>query len=117
MTQINLTNIGGQIAKQDERYTVTDNNTLNNLVLSSTRLEPMKSTTGHQHAGQEEVYMFIEGSGKMDLDDLTIDFNKGDIVLIQDNVFHRVHAGPEGAYFICVFDGYRYDKHAVLGYN
>jgi len=115
--KITLNDIGGKIAKQDERYTVTDNTTLNNLVLSSTRLEPLKSTNGHSHVGQEEVYMFIEGSGKIDLDDSTIDFCKGDIVLIENNVFHRVHAGPEGAYFVCVFDGYRYDKHVVLGYN
>ena len=117
MSQLTFNNVGGQVVKSDERYTVTDNTSLNHLVLSSTRLEPMKSTTGHSHQGQEEVYMFVEGSGKMELDDSTVEFKKGDIILIKDGVFHRVHAGSNGAYFVCVFDGYRYDAHVVLGYN
>tara|TARA_B110000037_G_scaffold43523_1_gene53550 strand:- start:7968 stop:8294 length:327 start_codon:yes stop_codon:yes gene_type:complete len=100
-------NIKGKIAKQDERYVVEDNTTLKNLVLSSTDLQPMKSTSGHKHAGQEEVYYFVKGSGKMELDKKTISFVEGDIVLIEDGVFHRVHAGPHGAYFLCVFDGRR----------
>ena len=100
-------NIKGKIAKQDERYVVEDNTTLKNLVLSSTDLQPMKSTSGHKHAGQEEVYYFVKGSGKMELDKKTISFIEGDIVLIEDGVFHRVHAGPHGAYFLCVFDGRR----------
>jgi quercetin dioxygenase-like cupin family protein len=43
----------------------------------------------------------------MDLDDATFHVGVGDIVLIEDDVFHRVHAGPDGCYFICVFDGKR----------
>ena len=31
----------------------------------------------------------------------------GDVILIQDGWFHRVHAGPRGCYFVCVFDGKR----------
>jgi len=100
-------NIKGKIAKQDDRYTVIDNTSLNNLVLSSTDLKPTMSTSGHSHAGQEEVYYFVNGSGKMELDTKTITFVEGDVVLIEDGVFHRVHAGPHGAYFLCVFDGSR----------
>jgi mannose-6-phosphate isomerase-like protein (cupin superfamily) len=100
-------NIEGVVVKQDERYIVKDNTLLNNLVFSSTRLNPRKSTSGHKHEGQEEVYMFIEGSGTMDLDDTTFNVNSGDTVLIEDGVFHRVHAGNEELYFVCVFDGRR----------
>ncbi len=56
-------NVGGEIAKEDERYKVVDNTTLKGLVLSSTDLNPGHSTSGHKHAGQEEVYMFIRGKG------------------------------------------------------
>lgn len=31
----------------------------------------------------------------------------GDVVLIPDGAFHRVHAGDNGCYFVCVFDGKR----------
>ena len=99
--------IGGEVVKEDDRYVVKDNKFLKNLVVSSTKLEAKKSTSGHSHAGQEEVYHFVKGSGRMELDDKTINVKVGDIVLIEDGVFHRVHAGPHGCYFICVFDGRR----------
>lgn len=106
--RLSINDIGGEVAKQDERYVVKDNTTLNNLVVSSTRLKARKSTSGHKHEGQEEVYYFIEGTGKMDLDDQTIKVQPGDVVLIEDGVFHRVHAGMyEELYFVCVFDGRR----------
>jgi len=105
-----MKDIGGEIAKMDDKYIVRDNNTLQNLVLSSTQLRPNKSTTGHAHKGQEEVYFFVSGDGRMELDDSTIEVGPGDVVLIQDGVFHRVHAGMHGCYFVCVFDGRRYDK-------
>ena len=106
--RLSVNDIGGEVAKQDERYVVKDNTTLKNLVVSSTRLQPRKSTSGHKHEGQEEVYYFIEGTGKMELDDDTIKVQPGDVVLIEDGVFHRVHAGMyEELYFVCVFDGRR----------
>ena len=60
-------NVGGEVAKEDERYKVVDNTLLKGLVLSSTDLNPGHSTSGHKHAGQEEVYMFINGKGSMTL--------------------------------------------------
>jgi len=104
---VNINNIGGSITKEDDRYTVKDNTLLNNLVVSSTDLKPMKSTSGHNHKGQEEVYFFIRGNGKMELDGKEMVVKEGDTVLIEDGVFHRVHAGPKGCYFVCVFNGKR----------
>lgn len=108
MSKVNIQDIVGEIAKQDERYTVTDNKTLKNLVLSSTRLQPKCATNGHSHEGQEEIYFFVSGSGKMQLGEEYINFIEGDVILIPDGVFHKVSAGPFGAYFVCVFDGKRY---------
>ena len=100
--------IGGDIVKDDHRYIVKDNTSLSNLVVSSTMLSAKQSTTGHRHAGQEEVYMFVSGSGKMELDHNIFDVTAGDTVLIQDNVFHKVHNTTDfGLKFICVFDGGR----------
>jgi|TARA_B100001093_G_C26222149_1_gene756615 quercetin dioxygenase-like cupin family protein len=105
--KLTIDDIGGEVVKEDDRYVVKDNKLLNNLVVSSTDLKAKMSTSGHSHAGQEEVYYFVKGSGKMELDDKTINVKAGDVVLIEDNVFHRVHAGPRGCYFVCVFDGRR----------
>jgi mannose-6-phosphate isomerase-like protein (cupin superfamily) len=107
MKKLNMYDIGGDIVKEDERYIVRDNKSLNNLIVSSTDLKPNKNTTGHKHLGQEEVYYFLRGFGKMELDNDLLDVSAGDIILIEDNVFHKVYAGKEGLYFLCVFDGKR----------
>lgn len=100
--------VGGTVVKQDDRYIVKDNTELQNLIVSSTRLYPGKSTSGHRHAGQEEVYQFIHGQGEMELDSDRFAVNAGDMVLIKDNVFHRVfNTGTTELYFVCVFDGKR----------
>jgi quercetin dioxygenase-like cupin family protein len=52
--------------------------------------------------------MFLEGYGTIELDDITHNVEAGDTVLIEDGVFHRVHAGNEELYFVCVFDGKRH---------
>ena len=101
-------NKGWNIVKQDERYVVTDNNILNNLVASTTYLNPSHSTTGHKHPGQEEVYIFMQGSGSMEIDERTLEVKAGDVVLIEDGEFHRVHnSGQEILEVVCVFDGKR----------
>jgi len=69
-------NIEGKIVKEDDRYIVKDNTSLNNLVVSTTSLHPNKSTSGHKHEGQEEVYIFMKGSGRMELDDKVFDVKR-----------------------------------------
>lgn len=103
--------IGGEVVKDNETYVLKDNRTLNNLVLSSTRLYRGQSTRGHRHPGQEEVYFFVSGYGKMivgneDGEPFTV--HAGDVVLIPDGVFHRViNDGDIDMLFNCVFDGKR----------
>jgi oxalate decarboxylase/phosphoglucose isomerase-like protein (cupin superfamily) len=103
--------IGGDVVKQDDRYVVKDNHYLNTLILSSTELNPGKETTGHRHAGQEEVYFFISGSGRMIVDgDQYNEFgvNAGDVVMIPDGAFHKViNHTEQSLYFVCVFAGQR----------
>tara|TARA_B100000927_G_scaffold288756_1_gene283956 strand:- start:5673 stop:6005 length:333 start_codon:yes stop_codon:yes gene_type:complete len=106
---LNQNDIGGYVAKEDDRYIVKDNPFGNTLVISSTRLRGGQETTGHEHDGQEEVYFFIEGEGIIELDSLYTNVKAGDIVPIQDGVFHKVYNSSDDndLYFICVFDGKR----------
>ena len=100
--------VGGKLIKDNAQYQLFDNKTLKNLMLSKTKLRAGQSTNGHRHAGQEEVYMFTKGQGKMELDHKIFDVTAGDTVLIEDNVFHKVHNNTDfGLEFICVFDGGR----------
>ena len=105
--KVNINAIGGSIAKQDERYIVKDNQFGNKLVLSSTLLEPNMSTSGHFHNGQEEVYFFVSGEGEMELNSDRFKVRPGDVVNIEDGVFHRVFntQSNQQLYFVCVFDG------------
>ena len=68
-TRLTLNDIGGVIVKNNDTYLLKDNDHLNNLVVSSTELKPFRKTTGHSHAGQEEVYIFVHGTGVMKIDD------------------------------------------------
>ena len=100
--------VGGTVVKRDDRYTVKDNTELKRLVVSSTCLHRGMSTSGHKHEGQEEVYQFIYGTGKMELDGDKFTVAPGDIVLVKDGVFHRVYNdGACDLYFVCVFEGAR----------
>ena len=104
----NESNIGGEIVKDNETYLLKDNKTLKNLVLSSTCLYRGQMTRGHSHAGQEEVYFFVKGTGMMMVDEEKFRVEQGDVVLIPDGAFHRViNDGEMNLVFNCVFDGNR----------
>tara|TARA_Y100001970_G_scaffold22173_1_gene25533 strand:+ start:5473 stop:5802 length:330 start_codon:yes stop_codon:yes gene_type:complete len=106
--RLNILDIGGKVVKDDDRYIVKDNDSLNNLVVSSTDLKPGKSTSGHKHAGQEEVYNFVKGEGKMKVDEDIFSVKEGDVILIEDGKFHQViNDSNKNLYFVCVFDGSR----------
>ena len=107
MQKVDIKDIGGYVAKEDDRYVVKDNPFGNTLILSSTFLQAGKETSGHKHDGQEEVYFFVRGNGEMELDSERFEVKAGDIVNIEDGVFHRVYNTNDNAqlYFVCVFDG------------
>jgi oxalate decarboxylase/phosphoglucose isomerase-like protein (cupin superfamily) len=111
MYKVNEFDVGGNVIKDDETYLIKDNKTLNDLVLSSTKLLKGKETRGHRHPGQEEVYFFVQGWGKMIVgneDSEPFDVSPGDIILIPDGAFHKViNDGEMHMLFNCVFNGTR----------
>ena len=110
--KINLDKTDSKVIHSNETYDVIDNTDLNNLIVSKTILHPGKETRGHNHSGQEEVYIFMRGKGKMIVGSETHLVKHGSIVLIQDGDFHKVWNTGDETYdgdleFICVFDGGR----------
>ena len=100
--------IGGDVVKDNETYVLRDNKILKNLILSQTILHRDQSTRGHHHDGQEEIYFFVHGVGRMIINDEEFTVKSGDIVLIPDGAFHRViNTGESDFIFKCVFDGNR----------
>ena len=112
--KVNTKFIGGELIKENAQYTLRDNKRLNNLVLSSTKLNANQRTNGHDHDGQEEVYIFTKGKGEMIIqeknrEECRFPVQEGDIVLIPDGAFHQViNSSHLGLFFVCIFDGVRY---------
>ena len=110
--KIKLDNTDSKVIHTNETYDVIDNTNLKNLIVSKTILHEGKETSGHNHKGQEEVYIFTEGYGAMQIDDEKFLVSKGDVVLIPDGAFHKVwntspYKANDDLEFICVFDGGR----------
>ena len=96
-----------ELVKSDETYDIHDLK-MEHLVVSTTLLHAGKETKGHKHPGQEEeVYLCLEGSGKMQIGEETAAFVKGDLVTIPAGSFHKVINGSdEDLLFLCVFEKY-----------
>ncbi len=110
--KIKLDKTDSKVIHSNETYDVIDNTNLDNLIVSKTILHEGKETGGHNHKGQEEVYIFTEGRGIMQIDDDKFPVSKGDIVLIPDGAFHKVYntsnyKANNPLIFVCVFDGGR----------
>ena len=106
--KIKLDKTDSKVIKSNEKYDVIDNTNLDKLIVSKTELHPGKETSGHNHSGQEEVYIFTNGKGSMVVGTKTYNVKTGDIVLIPDGDFHKVfNEGDDDLIFTCVFDGGR----------
>ena len=110
--KIKLDKTDSKVVHSNETYDVIDNTNLDKLIVSKTILHPGKETGGHNHSGQEEVYIFTSGKGSMLVGTKTYDVKMGDIVLIPDGEFHKVWNTGDETYdgdliFTCVFDGGR----------
>jgi quercetin dioxygenase-like cupin family protein len=55
---------------------------------------------GHSHAEQEEVYLVIDGSARVKLDDEEIELQRLDAVRIGTGVTRGLAAGPDGTELI-----------------
>ena len=99
----------GDMVKNNDTYKVIDIIVLKGLIVSKTILQPGKETGGHKHPGQEEVYQFVHGAGRMKIDDKMIQVTAGDVILVEDGAFHKVFndSTHENLTFVCVFDGKR----------
>ena len=57
---------------------------------------------GHRHLEQEEVYVVVGGSGRLNLDDEIIDVVEWDVIRVAPDVMHAFEAGPDGLDLLCV---------------
>ena len=108
--KIELTPQDSTVVYSNETYDVIDNTFLNDLTRSKTSLHIGRSTRGHRHEGQEEIYFFEGGCGTMELGEESFHVQAGDIIAISDGLFHKVvnHGYATGDLtFTTVFNGKR----------
>ncbi len=97
----------GRVVKKTDVYTILDVSLLENLVVSMTILHHGHETSGHSHSEADEVYFFVDGNGRMQLDEEKIDVKAKDIVLIPRGKFHKVfNESKNDLVFVCVFEKY-----------
>jgi mannose-6-phosphate isomerase-like protein (cupin superfamily) len=76
---------------------------LENSGLSYLRIAPkFRMPFGHSHRQQEEVYVLVDGSARMKIDDETIDLQQWDAVRVHRDSTRSFEGGPEGALFLAV---------------
>jgi mannose-6-phosphate isomerase-like protein (cupin superfamily) len=92
---------------QTEPFTTKDGSTIRELMhaanqsLAEATLAAGQATERHYHALSEELYSFLEGGGRLEIDGEERDVAAGDTVLIPPGARHTITAGPEGARFLC----------------
>jgi mannose-6-phosphate isomerase-like protein (cupin superfamily) len=69
--------------------------------LSYQRLAPgARFPYGHHHKTQEEVYVVVEGRGRMKLDDEVVDIESWDAIRVGKDTVRSFEAGSDGLAFL-----------------
>jgi len=97
-----------KLIRNNKIYKVYDLPKLEDIEISLTELKSHKSTKGHSHKEVDEVYIFVKGSGTMELGKKTIKVKAGDIVPVKEGVFHRVQNPTDKILsFWAIFEKYK----------
>ena len=71
---------------------------LSNCGLSHFKIAPdFRVPFGHKHSEQEEVYLVLDGTARVKLDDEVVELGAWDAVRIPVDTMRGMEAGPEGA--------------------
>jgi mannose-6-phosphate isomerase-like protein (cupin superfamily) len=70
--------------------------------LAEASLAPGQATERHYHALSEEIYLVVEGTGRLRVDDDERRVGAGDAVLIPPRAWHGIVGGDAGVRFLCV---------------
>jgi mannose-6-phosphate isomerase-like protein (cupin superfamily) len=57
---------------------------------------------GHTHSGQEEVYVVLEGSGRIKVEDEVVELEKWDAIRIPSGTTRQFESGPDGLEIIAI---------------
>ena len=76
---------------------------LSNFGLSYQRLEPgFRVPFGHTHGEQEEVYVVLNGTGRVKVDDEIVELAQWDAIRVPGEAKRALEAGPDGMEIIAI---------------
>ena len=94
--------VGGRVEGIEGRFGRTPLES-EHLGVSLFRYAPGKrSNTGHQHREQEEAYVIVAGSGRINLDGEVHELREWDVVRVSPSVVRAFEAGPDGIEFVAI---------------
>ena len=64
--------------------------------LAEATLEPGQRTQRHYHRIAEEIYLIVEGEGRLEVDGEIAEVGAGEAILIPPGAWHELVAGPTG---------------------
>jgi mannose-6-phosphate isomerase-like protein (cupin superfamily) len=71
---------------------------LSNSTVSYMRIAPnYRLPFGHTHNSQEELYVLVDGSARLKLDDEIVELTRFDAVRIPKDTMRNLEGGPDGA--------------------
>jgi mannose-6-phosphate isomerase-like protein (cupin superfamily) len=91
-----------------EPFTTKDGSTIREYLhterqsLAEASLTAGQATQRHYHLRSEEIYLFLDGGGAMEVDGHVLDVVAGDAVLIPPGAWHALRAGEEGVRLLCM---------------
>jgi len=73
------------------------------VAVSYQRLLPdVRMPFGHTHAGQEEIYIVLSGSGRAKVGDEIIDLQQWDALRVDPQTMRAIEAGPDGIEYLAL---------------
>jgi mannose-6-phosphate isomerase-like protein (cupin superfamily) len=65
------------------------------------RIAPdFRTPFGHRHSEQEEVYVVLDGGGRIKIDDEVVELGVWDAVRVAPGAMHTLEAGPDGMEYL-----------------
>jgi quercetin dioxygenase-like cupin family protein len=94
--------VAGRMAGLEGRFARTSLDS-RDIGVSHFRYAPnLRSTRGHRHGEQEEVFIVVSGSGEVLLDGAAHELRRWDVVRVAPRVVRAFGAGPQGLELIAI---------------
>jgi mannose-6-phosphate isomerase-like protein (cupin superfamily) len=98
-----IDNSAGEHAPDLEAYFGRKHLDSEHLGVSYFRYDPgFRSGIGHSHREQEEVYVVVNGSGRIKLNDDIVELRQWDVVRVAPATVRALEGGPDGLEFIAI---------------